>query len=298
MSKNEAWLVTGANGCIGAWTVLTLIREGVRVVGLDLGTDDHRQRLIFEPEEFEQLEVVHGDVADLALLERTLDEYGITHIVHLAALQVPFCKADPSRGAHVNVEGTAVVFEAAKRHELASSLCYASSGAVYDAKGAMNPASLYGFYKIACEGIAQVFWQDDAVASVGLRPLVVYGPGRDQGMTAGPTEAIAAAIKQQPHRIAFGGRTQLQYAPDVARAFVAAAREPAVEASVYNLGGPDIGMGEVVETIQRAVPRAEISFDDVPLPFPSRLPEPVFEMSCTPFEQGVQETVEVFRRQS
>jgi UDP-glucuronate 4-epimerase len=298
MSTNESWLVTGVNGCIGASTALALIREGARVIGFDLSSDDHRLRLIFEPEDLDRLEVVHGDVADLDLLERTLNEYGVTHIVHLAALQVPFCKADPPRGAHVNVEGTAVVFEAAKRHKLASSLSYASSAAVYDAEGAVNPANVYGVYKIACEGMARIFWQDSGVASVGLRPLVVYGPGRDQGMTAGPTEAIAAAVERQPHRIAFGGRTQLQYAPDVARAFIAAAREPAVGAFVYNLGGPDIGMEEVVEAIQHAVPEAEVSYDDVPLPFPSVLPAPVFEMSCTPFEQGVRETVETFRRRN
>lgn len=297
MSANEAWLVTGANGCIGAWTVLTLIREGARVVGLNRSEDDHRQRLIFSAEELEQLEVVHGDVADVELIERTLDKHEITHIVHLAALQIPFCRADPPLGAHVNVEGTAVVFEAARRHGLTTSICYASAAAVYDAEGAMYPATTYGVYKIACEGIARVFWQEHNIASVSLRPMVVYGPGRDQGMTAGPTQAIAAAVMHRPHRIAFGGTTQYQFVRDVARDFITAARMPAVGAQVYNLGGPDIGMGEVVEAIRRAVPGAVLSYEDIPLPFPSRLPRPVFPASYTPFEQGVSETIEVFRRQ-
>jgi nucleoside-diphosphate-sugar epimerase len=296
MSTDEAWLVTGVNGCIGAWVALSLVQEGVRVVGLDRSENDKRLRLISTADELRQIEVVRGDVADVALLERTLDEHGITHVVHLAALQVPFCRADPTGGAHVNVVGTAAVFEAARRHGLSTSLSYASSAAVYDADGVINPKSLYGVYKIATEGIAGIFWQDNGVASVGLRPLVVYGAGRDQGMTAGPTQAIAAAVAGQPYNIEFGGRTQLQYTSDVARAFTVAARMPAVGAFVYNLGGPDIAMSEVVSTIEHFVPGARITFDDVQLPFPPRLPEPIFSMVVTGFAEGVRQTVEVLRR--
>ena len=91
----ERWLVTGALGCIGAWTVATLVREDAAVVAFDLGTDDARLRLIASPEELERVTFVRGDLTDLAAVEETLAEHGVTHVVHLAALQVPFCKADP-----------------------------------------------------------------------------------------------------------------------------------------------------------------------------------------------------------
>ena len=55
-------------------------------------------------------------------------------------------------------------------------------------------------------------------------------------------------------------------------------------------------MSEVVSTIEQAVPGARISFDDVQLPFPPQLPEPVFAMEVTPFADGVSETVEILRR--
>ncbi len=45
-SPREPWLVTGASGCIGAWTVLTLVKEGAEVVALDRGTASDRLRLI------------------------------------------------------------------------------------------------------------------------------------------------------------------------------------------------------------------------------------------------------------
>jgi len=266
------------------------------VVGFDRSERDYRLRLICTPGELERIGVVHGDVADLDLLERTLAERSITHVVHLAALQVPFCRADPTGGAHVNVVGTAAVFEAARRHGISTSISYASSAAVYDADGRINPTTLYGVYKIATEGIALIFWQDHGVASLGLRPLVVYGPGRDQGMTAGPTQAVAAAVAGEPYNISFGGRTQLQYTADVAGAFIAAARTPADGATAFNLGGPDIAMTEVVATIEQLVPGAKITFDDVQLPFPPQLPEPVFAMNVTPFATGMSETVEILRR--
>jgi nucleoside-diphosphate-sugar epimerase len=296
-STQETWLVTGASGCIGAWTARTLVREGVEVVALDRSADDRRLRMIASDDERARIVSVQADITDLAALERILAEHAITHVVHLAALQAPFCRADPPAGAMVNVAGTTNLLEAIRRHGLTTPLAYASSAAVYDAAGeAFAPTTVYGVYKIANEGTARIYWQDHQVASIGLRPLIVYGPGRDQGMTASPTEAMFAAAKGEPFTITFGGSTQLQYAPDAARAFVDAARRPAAGADVFNLGGPDVSVPEIVAAIEAAVPGAEVAFDDVALPFASRLPEPWFDMPVTPLEQGVRETIEVFAR--
>ena len=46
----ERFLVTGALGCIGAWTCALLAGEGVDVVGFDFGTDDRRLRLATDAE--------------------------------------------------------------------------------------------------------------------------------------------------------------------------------------------------------------------------------------------------------
>ena len=90
MSTDESWLVTGMNGCIGAWVGLMLVRDGKKVVGLDRSDKDDRVRLISTPAELASMNVARGDVADLTFLDRTLDEHGVTHVVHLAALQLPF----------------------------------------------------------------------------------------------------------------------------------------------------------------------------------------------------------------
>jgi nucleoside-diphosphate-sugar epimerase len=302
----ERFLVTGALGCIGAWTLRLLRDEGVPVVAFDLGTDDRRLRLVL-PEDLGGVTLVTGDVTDLAALERTIAEHGITHVVHLAALLIPQIKADPARGASVNVVGTTNVFEAARRGGVRG-VAYASSAAVYGAddnggaEDARRPATLYGVFKLANEATARIYWEDHELRSVGLRPYVVYGPGRDQGLTADPTLAMEAAARGEPYRIGFGGRSQLHYAPDAARTFIAAARADAEGAPAFNLGGPVSHVADVVAAIEAAAPEAAgtISFDDTPLPFPEELDAGELENTIgyapsTPLAEGVRETVRVFR---
>ncbi len=189
------------------------------------------------------------------------------------------------------------MFEAARRHGLQAPIAYASSAAVYDAAGeTFTPTTIYGVYKVANEGSARIYWQESRVASVGLRPLVVYGGGRDQGITAAPTKAMAAAARGEAFNIPFGGSTQLQYGADAARAFIDAARRPATGAEVYNMSGPDVSIKQIVAAIEDAVPGANVTFDDVASPFASQLPGPWAEMPVTPLAEGVAATVECYRR--
>ena len=113
---NERYLVTGALGCVGAWAVRRLVREGLPVWTYDLGGDPYRLKMIMTDEELDQVRLIEGDIADLDEFERVVVECGITHILHLAAMQVPLVRADPVRGAEVNVVGSTVVFETAARH--------------------------------------------------------------------------------------------------------------------------------------------------------------------------------------
>ena len=305
-AANERFLVTGILGCIGAWTARLLVDEGVPVVGFDLGRTMHRLELVLAPEQLERVTLVRGDVTDLGALEGALDEHEITNVIHLAALQVPFCKADPVLGAQVNVVGTVNVFEAVKRRrDRISHVVHASSVAVYGADDAgrederTRPATHYGVYKLANEGTARIYWADDELPSVGVRPYVVYGPGRDQGLTSAATLAMEAAARGEAYHMAFGGRATYQYAPDVARALIALSRSPADGATVFNAGGASARMSEIVAAIEAAAPEiaGRITFDDVQLPFPEELESGApIPLTWTPLEQGVRETIELFRR--
>ena len=153
-------------------------------------------------------------------------------------------------------------------------------------------------HKLANEGAARVYWADDGVPSVGLRPYVVYGAGRDQGLTAEPTLAMAAAARGKPYHIGFGGRMQMHYAPDAARAFIDAARRSEQGgALVGNLGGPPVGIDEVVAAIESAAPEAAgtITCADEPLPFPEEFEGLVHPAPITPLREAVAETIAIFR---
>jgi nucleoside-diphosphate-sugar epimerase len=304
--SDERWLITGALGCIGAWSCRQLVREGHDVVAYDLGDDTRRLELVMDAGERSSVRLVNGDITDLEGLTDVVTRERITHIVHLAALLLPIAKADPPRGALVNVVGTVNVFEAGSRGDV-QGVAYASSAAAYDRADGVHvaedadghPLNHYGVHKLANEGAARVYWHDAGLASVGLRPHVVYGPGRDHGMTAGPTLAIAAAVAGEPYEVPFGGRAQFQYAPDVAGKFIAGARACASDrgAPVRNVGGPSEHVTDVITAIEAAVPEAAgtITFrQDVELPLPEEMAavDPV----TTRLADGVRETVEMMRQ--
>jgi UDP-glucuronate 4-epimerase len=309
----ERFLVTGALGCIGAWVVRVLVQEGVPTTVLDIAGNPHRLKLIMTGDELARVSFVTGDITDLTTVERAVRESGTTHVIHLAGLQVPFCKADPSLGACVNVVGTVNVFEAAKRAGL-HRVVYASSVAVFGLsedypEGAvgndapLRPRTHYGVYKQANEGTAKIYWLDDGLTSVGLRPYTVYGPGRDQGLTSGPTKAILAAAAGKPYHIPFGGRSAYQYAEDVARAFIRAARVELEGAHVFNMRGSVVHMSEIVQAIEAVEPAAhgQITFDPKPLQLPEELDYSALQAALGPLTetsliQGVQSTLRVFKQ--
>jgi nucleoside-diphosphate-sugar epimerase len=299
------FLVTGAHGCIGAWVVHELVGEGRPVVTFDLSREPRRVRLLLDDAQVARIPHVVGDITDLATLEGAIDEHEITHVIHLAALQVPFCRADPPLGARVNVVGTVNVFEAAKRRpDRLAPVVYASSIAALDGNGALigHPSTLYGTFKRANEATAQVYLRENDVSSVGIRPHTVYGVGRDQGVTSAPTTAMLAAAAGVRYTIPYGGRSQLQHARDVARAFIAASLRGAEGASVHNLAGSAVSVDEVIDAIAEAAPesRGLIDFQDVTLPFPAEVDSASFlalvgDFAETPLAEGVRVTVERFR---
>jgi len=312
MTRNEHFLVTGAAGCIGAWVLRNLMWDGTPATVLDLDKKHHRLSLLLTDKEIACIQFIHGDVSDYSTVVNTIKSSGANRIIHLAALQLPFCKADPVGGARVNVVGTVNIFEAVKRLGL-KNLVYASSTAVYGMseeypdeplahEAPLKPHSHYGVYKQANEGTASVYFRDDGINSIGLRPYVVYGAGRDQGMTSTPTKAMLAVAAGQPYHISYGGRYCFQYGDDTAKVFIQAARADFKGGEVFNIGGDSVSTVEVIESIEDAEPsaRGRITFDDIPLPFPPEvdnraLVSAIGPLSFTPLAEGVTETLDIFR---
>src|SRR5262245_31800011 len=224
-------LLTGGYGCIGAWITRRLLEREAKVWIYDLKEDPRRLRLVLPEDRVRQVAFLPGDVTDLARLKDCIAEHGVTHVIHLAGLQVPTCRADPILGAKVNVLGTLAVFEAVKAHQpQVQRLVYASSAAVFGPPEAypagsladdvpLTPTTHYGYFKCCNEGNARVYFQDHGLSSIGLRPWTVYGVGRDLGMTSEPTKAIKSLAIGRPYHVSYGGWQDLQYVDDVAAVF-------------------------------------------------------------------------------
>lgn len=311
MSTKDTFLVTGGMGCIGAWTLYHLVKGGNTAVSFDLSNNKHRLNLLLSPEEQRAITFVEGDLTDYAQVEAVFQQHGINRVVHLAALQIPFCKVNPVMGAQVNVTGTANVFEAARQNNVPH-LAYASSIAVYGPPqiyppgliahdAPFDPHTLYGVCKVANEGMAKVYWQDYGVGSVALRPFTVYGVGRDQGMTSEPTKALLATAAGKPFHITFGGAMQFQWVSDIAQQFIAAAVEEPTGAHVFNLGNAPIAVSQFVETLRNIRPDADVTVGDTILPFPigydgSALRNHAKRMFETPLNEGITQTLSHFEQ--
>jgi nucleoside-diphosphate-sugar epimerase len=304
---SEIYFITGAQGCIGSWVVKALIERGDTPVVFDVSNDARRLRQIMSDEEIAAVRFIVGDITNLSAVADALAASGARRIIHLAGLQVPLCKADPVRGALVNVVGTLNVFEAARRAEL-ERVVYASSAAVFgmseddapvDESVACEPATHYGVFKRANEGNARIYYLDQGVSSVGLRPLTVYGVNRDFGLTSDPTKAMKAAVVGVPFHIHFGGATDFLYVADAAAAFIACADRAPAGAHVFNLHGETVMIERVARLINDAAGGALVTCDGPPIPIAPALNDAairraVGELPATPLRDGVRETMRRF----
>jgi nucleoside-diphosphate-sugar epimerase len=293
-------LVTGAGGCIGSWALALLNRAGVPAAAFDLSEDKRRPKLLLSDAEVAKVQWLTGDIGDSETVLKAVKASGARSIVHLAALQVPFCKADPVAGAQVNVVGTINVFEAARKLGI-KRIAYASSIAAHGAmEGHGTLPTLYGAYKHCNEQTAKVYSNDWGVHSVGLRPGVVYGVGRDQGMTSKTTVAILAAAANKPYTVPFRGAVSWLHAGEVAAGFIRAVSKDRSEARVFDINGVATTVEDSLGVLKRIAPDAQVSWSGDALPFPMNLSdEPVRaylgDYGSVPLEAGIKSTYEAFR---
>jgi nucleoside-diphosphate-sugar epimerase len=306
-------LTTGGYGCIGSWVAKQLVDQGQEVWIYDLKEDTHRLDLILEPDQKTSVHYIAGDVSDVDALRSAAERIRATHILHLAGLQTPTCRANPLLGAKVNVLGTLAVFETALALKgQVERVVYASSAAVHgppsDGSGAsiaddvrLAPLTHYGAFKVCNELNARVYWLDHGITSVGLRPWTVYGVGRDFGMTSEPTKAIKSVALGRPYRISYGGTQDMQYVGDVAATFGLALTQPFEGADAFNLRGAVEPIEAFVSMLCDVVPEARslVTHGDRQLPIASdldgsRLESRLGPIPRTPLRDGIADTFHRF----
>lgn len=305
-------LVTGAQGCIGAWVVRALLQRDLDVTIYDLDPHPARLALITTPENVSRVRIETGAIEDTARIKELVKDRGITHVVHLAARLMPFCQANPVAGAMANVIGTINVFEAARDAGRSVRVVYASSSAVWgpgesyeqralSEEDPLKPATHYGVFKHANEESARVFYAVSNISSMGLRPWTVYGVGRDHGLTADPTIAIRAAVLGKPFQIRLTGFMDFQYVEDVAESFVRCLLSSVEGAHVFNLAGDVVRIEDFITMLAEEWPQAKdlitCSGPQVPVAFrmdASKLHKHVSGIPKTDMREGIRKTVALY----
>jgi len=169
MTGNGFWLdrpvcVTGATGLLGGWLVHRLLDSGADVVCLVRDwvpqSEFVRNKLI------DRVKVVRGDVRDQILLERTLGEYEVDTVIHLAAQTiVGIANRNPVSTLETNIAGTWSLLEACRRTPTVKQIVIASSDKAYGdhevlpytAQAPLKGANPYDVSKSCADLIAQSY---------------------------------------------------------------------------------------------------------------------------------------------
>lgn len=269
-------LVTGGQGFVGAYVLRHLLSQKSAIAVFDIDKNWAILRQILSDADISRIHFFYGDIVDASAVKKAILEFEPTAVIHLAGVQIPTVKSNPGLGSSVNVTGTANVFEAVhffadQQNSDPIPISYASSAAVlgptsdYPDGGKNLPAeshvhkprTLYGVYKLCCERIAHNFWEEHGIPSVGLRPLTVFGVGREIGLTSGPTKAVKAAVLGQPFVLEVSGTTGFQYVSDVARLFCDAASGIAIHpgSQVCGVRGHLASCEEFLQEASRVLPQ-------------------------------------------
>lgn len=199
-------LVTGSAGFIGAALSKRLLREGHKVVGIDILNDYYDPDLKIArlrdcglpirslsdiaiaqsvSNSDDSYRFIRLDIADTAEIARLFEEEKFDVVVNLAAQAgVRYSIQNPAAYIHSNIDGFLNILEGC-RHTGVRHLVYASSSSVYGLNGKVpfsehdgiaHPVSLYAATKKSNELMAHCYSMLYSIPTTGLRFFTVYGP--------------------------------------------------------------------------------------------------------------------------
>ncbi|MGE5818950.1 MAG: NAD-dependent epimerase/dehydratase family protein [Deltaproteobacteria bacterium] len=274
-------LITGGTGVNGAATARLLVKEGLRPVLLD-----NRMDLSLMQDIKNNVDCVEADVCDQEALEKIVDDYGVTHIAHLAALMPGPAEANPRLGIRVGIDGTVNILEVARAKKI-KRVVFTSSKAVYGEilgdyappackpvreDHPKQPADMYGTIKVCCEQIGKYYREMYGIEFIALRYVSIYGPGKEarHGPLSFYGQLIEKARRGEEWAVAEGG-DQLNdavYVGDVARSICLALRAATPGEWAFNIGtGRTCTPRDFLNAAAKMFPRHQIELG----PGPSKL---------------------------
>jgi len=263
------YLVTGGAGFIGSHIVHTLLEQGASVRVLDNFSTGKRENLaeLIRQLDGNQLEVIEGDLRDASHVEEAVR--GVEVIFHEAAfISVPQSMEEPQTCFDVNIKGTSLLFDTARRAGVRRAVV-ASSAAVYGESGALplieetplQPRSPYAVSKRVDEMYAELFTGSFGFEVVALRYFNVYGPRqRPDSMYAAAVPIFARRLLDNRPVTVFGDGRQtrdLINVHDVVRANLIASEHPNAAGKVFNIcTGVETRILDMLDVMYELLPNA------------------------------------------
>lgn len=265
-------LVTGGLGINGVWVVRELLHEGHRPIIFE-----NRMDVSLVPDIVDKLDIVAGDILDLASIIRVLKEFKIKRLIHLAGLMPQEAMADPMRGFNVNALGTVNILEAARIMDVERVVFASSKGALGTIRGEYGhpnykpinedyptgKPTVYCATKVASELMGGVYAQLYGLEFIALRFASIYAPGKStagrHGSFSIQGKMIENAMLGKETVIPQGGdaRDDMVYVKDCAHAFVLGCFVKNVPHHVYHIGtGKGYSLQELADGIKELYPKA------------------------------------------
>ena len=290
-------LIFGGSGFLGSWIAKSLLKKNLKITIFDLRIKTELLKNLIG-DEFNNIDFIEGDITDFeVVLKATKD---MDYILNLAGLMTPDCSSNPSLGAEVNVKGSINVFEAIKKNNI-KFLIYTSSGGVYGNEDKYNPfpETHYGAFKLAVEGIARAYFNESLISSVGLRPFVIYGPGREIGGTAGVTLACKAAKQNLKYTVGFSGKAGFVYVEDVTNLVERLIDKSPVGALTINVNGITASVEDFISIIKKNIPDAKVTLNGKPISVVEEIlggePSKIFkDFKYTSLDYGINKTINFY----
>ncbi len=243
----KRYLVTGGAGFIGSHIVRALLDQGAAVRVLDNFSSGKRENLdgLSNAKNGSRFEVVEGDVRDVAVVAGAVRDVEV--IFHEAAfVSVPELMEKPQDCFDVNLTGTSILFEAARKAGVRR-VVIASSAAVYGDLDALplkedtplRPLSPYAVSKRVDEMFAQLYTNSFGLEVAALRYFNVYGPHqRPDSIYAAAVPIFIRRLRDGKPVTIFGdgGQTRdLIFVGDVVRANLIASQHPSAAGRIFNI---------------------------------------------------------------
>ncbi len=266
-------LVTGGAGFIGSNVVDALLAAGHDVGVLDDLSTGRESNLAAAVERGARLHV--GNIADPRAVAAAMEAERPSAVFHLAAqIDVRRSVEDPAYDTRVNVEGTAVLLEAARRAGVQRFVFSSTGGAIYGEADVVptaedapiQPISPYGQSKFGAEGLCRLYSRLHGLSTVCLRYSNVYGPRQDPLGEGGVIAIFCGKALHGGRPTVFGDGLQTRdyvYVGDVVEANLAAVESP-FEGSL-NIGtGRETTVLELIDALRVLRPDAGLEPEHAP----------------------------------